>query len=388
MRKKSAVYFFLTAFVLSLFINLTAVIPVAESDPIIPIPDPVIPLLLIPAAPTNLAVYGKTSTSISVSWTDNSNNEQGFKLIARKQGDIIALVHSVGANVTSYTFTGKEPETTYFCSLYAYNASGNSAYSNTVQTTTNASFQFEPLLPELIPLIPIDLPPAAPTELNVSAVSGTETTLSWEDNSTNETAFRIECKIEGGSYGSPTLTGEVGPNTTSITWSGLTAGTKYYYRVMAYNAIGQSSYSNEESVTTPTAALAQPIEIKLYIGSKDYSVNGVMKQMDVAPIIREGRTLLPARYIAEALGAQVFWLEGEQKVLITRGNSNIEMWVNKTEAKANGAEQNIDPNNANVTPIIIPPGRTMTPGRFIAENLGAQVSWDPVTQEVKITYQP
>jgi hypothetical protein len=117
-------------------------------------------------------------------------------------------------------------------------------------------------------------------------------------------------------------------------------------------------------------------------------VNNVVKQMDIAPVIREGRTLLPARYIAEALGAQVFWLEGEQKVLITRGNSNIEMWVNKTEAKANGAEQNIDPNNANVTPIIIPPGRTMTPGRFIAENLGAQVSWDPVTQEVKITYQP
>ncbi|MBC7195279.1 MAG: copper amine oxidase N-terminal domain-containing protein, partial [Caldisericia bacterium] len=45
----------------------------------------------------------------------------------------------------------------------------------------------------------------------------------------------------------------------------------------------------------------------------------------------------------------------------------------------------IDPSNPNVKPLIIS-GRTMLPIRFIAENLGCKVDWDPNLKEVKITY--
>ena len=47
----------------------------------------------------------------------------------------------------------------------------------------------------------------------------------------------------------------------------------------------------------------------------------------------------------------------------------------------------IDPNNANVTPIAVPPGRTMLPLRFIAENLGCQVDWEPLSQMITVTNQ-
>ena len=48
--------------------------------------------------------------------------------------------------------------------------------------------------------------------------------------------------------------------------------------------------------------------------------------------------------------------------------------------------QQIDSNYAQVTPVIIPPGRTMLPLRFVAENLGSSVDWEPVGQEVIIVY--
>jgi PKD repeat protein len=130
----------------------------------------------------------------------------------------------------------------------------------------------------------------------------------------------------------------------------------------------------------------QRIEIKLYIGSKKYYINGLEKEMDVAPIIYEERTLLPIRYVAEALGAEVSWNESEQKVTITFKDIVIELWISKNNAKVNGVYKFIDPENPKVTPIIIPPGRTMLPIRFIAENLGCKVDWNANLREVKVTY--
>ena len=134
------------------------------------------------------------------------------------------------------------------------------------------------------------------------------------------------------------------------------------------------------------ASEVERIEIKLYIGSKKYYVNGVQKEMDVAPIIYEGRTLLPIRYVAEALGALVSWNATEQKVTITFKEMVIELWIGKNNAKVNGVYKFIDPENPEVKPIVIPPGRTMLPIRFIAENLGCKVDWDANLKEVKITY--
>jgi titin len=52
----------------------------------------------------------------------------------------------------------------------------------------------------------------------------------------------------------------------------------------------------------------------------------------------------------------------------------------------NGIGTPIDPQNPNVAPIIVPPGRTMLPLRFIAESLGCQVDWNQALQEVTVTY--
>jgi hypothetical protein len=87
-----------------------------------------------PAAPSDLAVTGTTGTSISLSWTDNADNETGFKL-ERCQGTSCTNFQQLpafGANITSYTDTGLKANMTYRYRLRAFNAAGNSDYSNTV----------------------------------------------------------------------------------------------------------------------------------------------------------------------------------------------------------------------------------------------------------------
>jgi hypothetical protein len=141
-----------------------------------------------------------------------------------------------------------------------------------------------------------------------------------------------------------------------------------------------------QEVIPPPPPPSETIVIRLYIDKTTYYVNGVKKEMDAAPIIRESRTLLPIRAVIEALGGTIEWDANEQKVTINFKETTIELWIGKNTAKVNGEYKLIDSTNPKVVPIIIPPGRTMLPIRFIAENLGCRVDWDPALKEVKITY--
>jgi S1-C subfamily serine protease len=58
--------------------------------------------------------------------------------------------------------------------------------------------------------------------------------------------------------------------------------------------------------------------LQMTIGSRTMLANGVPVVMDTAPMIRNGRTFLPARYVAQALGWEVAWIEGPQVVRITK----------------------------------------------------------------------
>ncbi len=125
--------------------------------------------------------------------------------------------------------------------------------------------------------------------------------------------------------------------------------------------------------------------LKLQIGNKTMYVNDTPQKIDIPPIIIEGRTLLPIRWVAEPLGAEVEWDGNERKVTVTLKNTKIELWIGKNIARVNGVDTPIDPDNPKVVPIIIN-GRTMLPVRFVAENLGCKVDWDPDTKTVTITY--
>lgn len=89
------------------------------------------------------------------------------------------------------------------------------------------------------------LVPAAPSNLTAKAVSSTQINLKWQDNSGDETEFRIQRKTGAGGTWSQIAT--VGANTTSYADKNLVAKTVYFYRVRACNAAGCSAWSNEAS---------------------------------------------------------------------------------------------------------------------------------------------
>jgi hypothetical protein len=90
--------------------------------------------------------------------------------------------------------------------------------------------------------------PASPTNLVVSAISKRRIDLRWQDNSSNESDFRLYRSNDGKSY---TRIATLPVNTTSYANTGLGDRKTYYYRLTAYNSVGESSPSNVVSGTTP-----------------------------------------------------------------------------------------------------------------------------------------
>jgi hypothetical protein len=116
----------------------------------------------------------------------------------------------------------------------------------------------------------------------------------------------------------------------------------------------------------------------LTIGSSAMSVDGRRATLDSPPIIREGRTLLPIRAVIEALEGSVGWDAVARKATVTLGTHTIEIWIGSRQARVDGLNVSLD-----VAAMIVN-SRTLLPLRFVAENLGCTVTWDPVGRTVTI----
>ena len=319
----------------------------------------------VPEAPTDLSAVALSSSEIQLFWTDHADNEEGFS-IERNQHEVF----TVGQDVQTAIDTSLPADTLYSYRVRAYNAFGYSGYSNTVRVAT---------LPEHP-----SSPPEAPSRLRAEVLSDSEIQLWWIDNADNEEGFTVERDGEE--------VAQLGSDEEAFTDTGLAADTTYTYRVRAHNAAGPSDYSNEATATTlpaDTPPLSDDaVIIRLNIGRTEYYVDDERRMMDAAPMLEESRTLLPIRYVAEPLGAFVSWNPLTQKVTVTLHEGVVELWNGQNQARVNGVYRFIDEDNPNVMPMIVPPGRTMLPIRFIAESLGCQVDWDAPTEEVTVIYDP
>jgi sugar lactone lactonase YvrE len=197
--------------------------------------------------PSDLQGVSRTSTSITLIWSDNSTGESGFK-VDRCAGvgcggtDFVQIA-TLAANRTAFTNNGLSANS-YTYRISAYKGTANSGYSAPATTVTL---------------------PVAPRLQRVTTVSEEQIDLVWYDNATNETGFLIErCQ-----NGTCTMLSAAN-NSTSYADTGLLADTIYQYRMLAYNDGGESRYSATIRRTTGplppsnlTAVATAPTRIRL-----------------------------------------------------------------------------------------------------------------------------
>ena len=136
-----------------------------------------------------------------------------------------------------------------------------------------------------------------------------------------------------------------------------------------------------DSSTAVDAAPAEPepdtasnnvTRIILTVGETSYTVNGSNRTMDAAPVIIDNRTMVPLRFIAEALGAEVSWNGETRTAIVNLDDTTLYVTIGELTLGMD-------------VPAVIINERTMAPLRYISESLGAEVDWDPDTGRIDIS---
>ena len=121
-------------------------------------------------------------------------------------------------------------------------------------------------------------------------------------------------------------------------------------------------------------------EMILHLGSNLTRINGSETTMDVVPTTIKGNTMVPFRFLANALGAELGWDNPSQTVSFQLDGISVSLTINQPAATVNGVKVKLD------IPAQLINDRTMVPLRFVSESLGAAVDWEGSTQKITITY--
>jgi len=196
-------------------------------------------------APSNISAIAGSFSQISLSWQDNSSNEDGFEVHRSATGSSgpFTLLAPTSADVTAYRDMGLTGSTQYCYLVRAFRVTGGktsySPFSSMACSTTPAS-----------------APPAAPFDLTAEAVTW-QIALLWLPNSTDHDGFKIE-RCQGVVCGETdfTVIATTGKSVQSYGDYSAAWGTTYTYRVRAFNGAGDSAPSNEASATACFVELA------------------------------------------------------------------------------------------------------------------------------------
>ena len=190
-------------------------------------------------APASASAAAPTTTQVNVSWTDNTASETGFE-IDRCLGTGCDFstkdTFAVGAGITSYTDNAVFHTTDYSYRVRAVNstASWASGYSALASTSTPALFP--------------------PIGLTANRVNEVRIDLAWQDNSADETNFRVE----RGDAACANFTEIATPTSNSYSDNGLASDATYCYRVRAYKSAVNEWYTNYSNTPTAVTTIIGP----------------------------------------------------------------------------------------------------------------------------------
>ena len=197
---------------------------------------------VVPTAPgLYIGVTDINATAVKINFLDNSNDELGFEIV----GDItesIPGIHDEGVDPYVYhEISGLTCNQTYTIKALAYNADGNSSFSN--DRTFNLKTTFNQACPEL------PVPNAPGPYIGVTDINQTAVRVSFFDNSNDETGFKIIGDINA------TMVGANDENVHPYVYknlTGLTCNKLYKIQAVAYNANGDSVPSDERKFNIHT----------------------------------------------------------------------------------------------------------------------------------------
>jgi hypothetical protein len=197
----------------------------------------------------SLPANGATVTDLTprLQWTPSTGASDYGLQVSTTSTFAVLVVDETGITDLFYDIL---PGTINLNAKYYWRVNARNASASTSLWSTSRYFK-----------TPVGPAPDAPSDLLATAASSKQVDLTWQDNSINESSFKIERKTGvGGTYA---LVGTVGAGVTSYSNTALTASTTYYYRVRAWNPTGYSAYCAEASATTlppppPKPTLASP----------------------------------------------------------------------------------------------------------------------------------
>jgi len=258
-------------------------------------------------------------------------------------GHTLGLAHSSVATATMRPVT--EYCSTIQVSLDSDDISGiRSLYPPTSSTTT--------------------LPPAAPSTLIATVNTASPTSslkVSWADNATTESGFKLERSSNGSTFW---VIAQLGSNITSYTDTTLGAGITYYYRVASYNSSGDSAYSNVASATTQTVSTSLTVSPNLTMVPPATQI--VDSSLAVWTIGSSSMILRNGVHAAGGYGTKIYWYSGA-----------IYVWGTDSWYKWTGSGwTNIGPtqpggSTTTTTPSVSPDGTTVPPASQIYDAQGA-----------------
>jgi hypothetical protein len=274
-----------------------------------------------PAAPTTLTAVFQTGPQIRLTWRDNATNEAGFVIERSTDNVNFSLLTTVGprnntGNVTFTDTTVKISSTspvTYYYRVAAANVASvlPYVYSNTASA-----------------VVPVVVPPTAPSSLAVTLLTGPQIRLTWTDNAVNETDFVVQRSTDNVNWGLPTTvaaftgTGTVTFTDTTVTTSPLNV--TYYYKVAARNAGGTVFSTNPASVSVLVPALpAAPSNL--------FAVNGPNKNKARSVILT---------WIDNSTNETGFTIQRATNALFTQGLTTATVGANVTTLTQTGLTPN------------------------------------------------
>jgi hypothetical protein len=185
-----------------------------------------------PAAPTGLTGTVVDHQTVDLAWTDNSAVEELYWVErATAEAGPYSNVASVPPNTVRYRQSGLSSNATYWYRVRANSDGGYGDYSNVVSAT------------------PAFTAPTAPSGTNVTPTSSSTVRITWVDNSANEDWFRVQRSVDLGATWTTYYT--LAANRTAANDYGRTSEQQVCYRVIAFNAQGESPPSQADCTTPP-----------------------------------------------------------------------------------------------------------------------------------------